>query len=143
MARPWEKKSLADSHEVIAACIEVHRCLGAGLLESTYEQCLCRELHLRRVEFERQRRLPIFYKGIKLDGGYRLDLLIRGRLIVEIKAVDLLLPIHEAQVLTYLKLSGLPTALLVNFNVPVLTQGLRRLTNKSLTSTQAQADPGS
>jgi GxxExxY protein len=124
---PTDGEFADDSHEVIGACIEVHRCLGAGLLESMYEECLCRELRLRGIAFDRQRRIPVLYKGFKLDGGFRIDVLVRERLIVEVKAVETLLPIHEAQVRTYLKVSGRSTALLVNFNVPVLTQGLRRL----------------
>jgi GxxExxY protein len=119
------------SEEVIAACIEVHRHVGPGLLESVYERCLAHELSLRRLEFERQRALPVTYKGVMLDHGHRLDLVIQQRLIVEIKAVERLLPVHEAQVLTYLKLSGLPTALFINFNVALLQQGVRRLTNQN------------
>ena len=104
--------------------------LGPGLLESTYELCLCQELRLRGVTFERQREVPVWYKGLRLDCGYRLDLLVGRETVVEVKAVERLLPVHEAQVLTYLKLTGLPTALLVNFNVPILKAGLRRLTYK-------------
>ena len=91
---------------IIGAAIEVHRALGPGLLESAYEECLCRELGLRHVPFERQRQLPIEYKGLQLDCGYRLDLLVAGEVVVEVKAVETLLPIHEAQVLTYLRLDG-------------------------------------
>jgi GxxExxY protein len=116
------------SDELIGACIEVHRLLGPGLLESTYEQCLGQELRLRKVPFDSQVPVPIAYKGTQLDCGYRLDLLIRAQVIIEIKAVDRLLPIHSAQVLTYLKLTGAAAALLVNFNVPILRLGLRRLT---------------
>jgi GxxExxY protein len=119
------------SDEVIAACIEVHRHVGPGLLESVYERCLAHELSLRRLDFERQRALPVTYKGVVFEHGHRLDFVIQRRLIVEIKAVEHLLPVHEAQVLTYLKLSGLPTALLINFNVALLQQGLRRLTNQN------------
>jgi len=118
------------SEEIIGACIEVHRHLGPGLLESAYEACLCRELSLREFRFERQRSLPINYKGLRLDCGYRLDLIVENRILVELKTVERLLPIHEAQVITYLKLTGLDTALLVNFNVSVLKFGLRRLTRK-------------
>lgn len=112
---------------IIGAAIEVHRALGPGLLESAYEECLCRELDLRRIPFERQRLLPVEYKGLSLDCGYRLDLLVADTVVVEIKAVERLLPIHEAQLLTYLKLGGWKVGLLINFNVPVLKKGVRRL----------------
>jgi GxxExxY protein len=118
------------SGEILGACIEVHRHLGPGLLETIYEECLCQELHGLGIRFQRQVHLPVFYKGKELEVSYRLDLVVRNHTIVEIKAVENLLPIHEAQALTYLKLTGLPTALIVNFNVPVLRSGLRRLTNK-------------
>jgi GxxExxY protein len=111
---------------VIGAAIEVHRALGPGLLESAYEECLCRELSLRQIGYERQRPLPVTYKGLDLDCGYRLDLLVADTVVVEIKAVESLLPIHEAQLLTYLKLGGWKVGLLINFNVPVLKQGIRR-----------------
>lgn len=111
---------------IIAACIEVHRNLGAGLLESSYEACVCEELRVRGVRWQRQVALPIKYKGITLVEGYRIDLLVEGQVIVEIKAVESLQPIHEAQVLTYLKHTGLRVALLVNFNVPVLKDGIKR-----------------
>jgi GxxExxY protein len=113
--------------EIIGAAIEVHRQLGPGLLESTYEACLCQELELRNIAFECQKPLPLEYKGIKLDCGYRLDLLVAGLVIVEIKSVEALAPIHEAQLLTYLKLTGVHIGLLINFNVPVLKDGIRRL----------------
>ena len=112
---------------VIGAAIEVHRTLGPGLLESAYEECLCRELRLKKVEFDRQRQLPVEYKGIRLDSGYRLDLLVADQVVVEIKAVESLLPIHKAQLLTYLKLGGWQVGLLMNFNVPVLKQGIKRV----------------
>jgi len=111
---------------IIGSAIEVHRALGPGLLESAYEECLCREMDLRRIPFERQRPLPVEYKGLRLDCGYRLDLLVSDRVVVEIKAVESLLPVHEAQLLTYLKLGGWKVGLLINFNVPVLKQGIRR-----------------
>jgi GxxExxY protein len=117
------------SDAIIGACIEVHRHLGPGLLESAYELCLCRELRDRGLSFRRQVPVPFSYKGVQIECGYRLDLLVDGQIVVELKAVDRLLPIHEAQVLTYLKLAGLNTALLVNFNVPVLKVGLRRIVN--------------
>ena len=113
--------------KIIQAGIEVHRHLGPGLLESAYEECLCHELHLMGLSFERQKGLPVEYKGIKLDCGCRLDLVVEDKVIVEIKSVEKLLPIHEAQVLTYLKLSGLRIGLLMNFNCPVLKEGIKRL----------------
>jgi GxxExxY protein len=122
-------RGLGDgTEEVIGALIEVHRHLGPGLMESAYEACVCAELAGRRIEFERQRALPMMYKGVRLDCGYRLDLVVRGSILLELKVVERLLPIHEAQVITYLRLSRLPVGLLVNFNVTVLRNGLRRLT---------------
>ncbi len=112
---------------VIGAAIEVHRNLGPGLLESAYEECLCHELAQRGISFKRQHPLPINYKGVQLDAGYRLDLLVAEQVVVEVKAVESLLPIHEAQLLTYLRLGGWHLGLLINFNVPVLKRGLRRL----------------
>ena len=115
--------------EVIGAAIEVHKILGPGLLESTYEECLCRELELRKIPYERQKELPIEYKGLKLDCGYRLDILVANRLIFELKACESLQPIHEAQLLTYLKLTGIKLGLLINFNLPMLKQGIKRIAN--------------
>ena len=115
--------------EIIAAAIEVHRTLGPGLLESAYEECFCRELEIREVVFERQKELPIQYKGAKLDCGYRLDIVVANTVILELKACEKLEPIHEAQLLTYLKLTGLKVGLLINFNVPVLTNGIKRISN--------------
>jgi len=115
------------SATVIGAAIEVHRVLGPGLLESAYEECLCHELSLRGIAFERQLALPVNYKGVKLDCGYRLDIVLPGKLVIEVKAVEALAPIHDAQLLTYLKLSGIRTGLLLNFNVPLLRDGIRRL----------------
>lgn len=112
---------------VIGAAIEVHRQLGPGLLESAYESCLCRELELRGLSFERQQSVPVSYKGQSVECGYRLDLVVEGIVLAEIKAVEALLPIHQAQLLTYLRLTGLRLGLLLNFNVPVLTQGIRRV----------------
>ncbi len=116
---------------VIGAAIEVHKALGPGLLESAYEECLCRELELelKGIPFERQKELPIEYRGAKLDCGYRLDIVVAGRLILELKACESLQPIHEAQLLTYLKLTGIKYGLLINFNVPVLKDGIRRIAN--------------
>jgi GxxExxY protein len=113
---------------VIGALIEVHRCLGPGLLESAYEACLCAELSACGLRFERQRPLAIEYKGVSVECAYRLDLVVSESILVELKAVERLLPIHEAQVVTYLRLSRLSVGLLVNFNAIVLRQGLRRLT---------------
>jgi GxxExxY protein len=113
--------------EVIGAAIEVHKILGPGLLESAYEECLCHELELREIPYERQKELPIEYKGVKLDCGYRLDVVVSSQLILELKACERLEPIHEAQLLTYLKLTGIKVGLLINFNVPVLKEGIKRL----------------
>jgi GxxExxY protein len=118
------------SEQVIGACIEVHRALGPGLLETAYEQCLAHELLLRAVPFERQRPVRVAYKGIQLEYGYRLDFVVAEVLILEVKAVEKLAPVHEAQLLTYLKLTGLHTGLLINFNAEILRRGLRRLTSK-------------
>ena len=115
------------SEKVIGAAIEVHRNLGPGLLESAYEECLCYELNKTGIAFQRQTEIPINYKGDNIDCGYRADLVIEGDLLVELKAVDKLLPIHQAQVLTYLKLSGIRTGLLINFNTMVLKDGIKRL----------------
>jgi len=111
------------TERVIGAAIEVHRSLGPGLLESAYEECLCHEFHLREITFERQVSLPIEYKGVKLDCGYRLDLIVESVLVLEIKSLEHILPVHEAQLLTYLKLTGRRVGLILNFNVPVLTRG--------------------
>ena len=112
---------------VIGLAIEVHRALGPGLLESAYEACFCYELKANDVSYKRQVPLPVVYKSIKLDCGYRIDVVIDGLLVIELKTVDRLLPIHDAQMLTYLKLSGIRTGLLMNFNMPVLKDGIRRL----------------
>ena len=115
------------TEQVIGAAIEVHRALGPGLLESAYEECLVRELALRQIPFERQKPIPLTYKDAVIDIGFRLDLIVSGQVVVELKAVDALQPIHEAQVLTYLKLTGKQAALLINFNTQVLRDGIRRL----------------
>ena len=115
------------TEKVIGLAIEVHRQLGPGLLESAYEECLCLELQEAGLAFRRQVPLSITYKSIRLDCGYRLDLLIEDQLILELKSVEGLLPIHEAQVLTYMRLSGVRTGLLLNFNSAVLKNGIRRL----------------
>jgi len=113
--------------QIIGDAIWVHKQLGPGLLESTYQACLCRELELRGISFECQKPLPLEYKGVRLECGYRIDLLVAGLVIVEIKSVEALAPIHEAQLLTYLKLTGIKVGLLINFNVAVLKEGIRRL----------------
>ncbi len=115
---------------VIGAAIEVHKVLGPGLLESAYENCLCHELQLKNVVFERQKPLPITYKGVDLDCGYRLDVVVQGMLVIEVKACERIEPIHQAQLLTYLKLSGLSLGLLLNFNVPVMKGGIVRVANE-------------
>jgi GxxExxY protein len=117
------------SERIIGAAIEVHRALGPGLLESAYEECLCHEMKSQGLSFERQRPLPVVYKGITLDCGYRLDVVVEGLVILELKTVEALLPAHEAQLLTYLKLTGLRLGLLMNFNVPVLKHGINRMIN--------------
>jgi GxxExxY protein len=127
--RSEEREAInALTEAIIGAAIEVHRELGPGLLESAYEQCLCHELTIRSVNFQRQVPLPVQYKGISLDCGYRIDILV-NRLVVELKTVEKLLPVHEAQILTYLKLLKAPIGLLVNFQVPVLKDGLKRIAN--------------
>jgi GxxExxY protein len=111
---------------IIGAAIEVHRVLGPGLLESAYEECLCHELSLRGLSFKRQVELPVVYKGIRLDCGYRMDLVVEDRVVLELKTVEQLLPVHEAQLLTYLKLSGIKVGLLFNFHAETLKQGMKR-----------------
>jgi len=111
------------TERVIGAAIEVHRELGPGLMESAYEECLCHELHLRGLAFERQVPLPVRYKGVNLDCGYRLDLIVEGSLILELKCVEHVLPVHEAQLLSYLKMTGKRVGLILNFNVAVLARG--------------------
>lgn len=115
--------------KIIGSAIEVHRVLGPGLLESTYEECLVRELDLQGIQFERQKPLPVTYKGLKLDCGYRLDLLVENAIVVELKSVDALAPIFLAQILTYLRLLEKQVGLLINFNVPALKYGIRRVVN--------------
>jgi GxxExxY protein len=111
---------------ITGAALEVHRQLGPGLLESAYEECLCHELHLRGMTFERQVDLPVLYKGVQLDCGYKMDLVVEQQVVLELKCVEKLLPVPEAQLLTYLKLSGKRVGLLINFNVSLLTQGIIR-----------------
>jgi GxxExxY protein len=115
------------TREIIGAAIEVHRALGPGLLESAYQKCLARELALRGLAFEQEKELPVEYKGTLLDCGYRLDFLVAGKVVLELKAVDEIHPVHKAQLLTYLKLTGCQIGLLINFNVPLLKQGIHRM----------------
>ena len=131
IAESAEKREVNQvTQEIIGAAIEVHRALGPGLLESAYEACMVQELLERRLRVERQKALPVVYRGVRLDCGYRIDLLVQGQVVVEVKAVDRLQPIHEAQILSYLKLSGCKVGLLINFNVKLLREGVRRLVNE-------------
>jgi GxxExxY protein len=118
------------TYEIISGAIAVHRELGPGLLESAYEACLAYELGCRKLKFERQKPLPIVYHEVQLDCGYRLDLVVEQSIIVELKSVERLDSIHEAQVLSYLKLSGLPLALLINFNVTMLKKSIKRFAGR-------------
>lgn len=115
------------TESIIGAAIEVHKHLGPGLLESAYEECLCHELNLRKIPFQRQAPLPVVYKGVKLDCSYRIDLLVKNEVVVELKAVESIAPIHEAQVLTYMRLGGWRVGLIINFNVPIVIKGIKRL----------------
>jgi len=117
------------SNKIIGLAIEVHRHLGPGLLESAYEECLCQELTLNGIVYERQKPLPIVYKGVKLDCGYRLDIVVEKLVIIELKAIEQIAPIHQAQLLTYLKLSNLKSGMIINFNVPMLKFGIKRIAN--------------
>jgi len=118
------------SSKIIGAAIEVHKKLGPGLLESVYEECICHELSLRGISFERQKPLPVVYKGKKLDCGYRLDIVVENAIILELKSCEKIEPIHRAQLLTYLKLSDLNLGLLLNFNTPVMRDGIVRIVNE-------------
>lgn len=111
---------------ILGAAIDVHKALGPGLLESAYEQCLCYELGLRKLAYRQQINQPVVYKNVKLDCGYRIDLIVEEAVLLELKAVEQILPVHEAQLLTYLRLSGIKIGLLINFNVPILKQGIVR-----------------
>ena len=112
------------SNKIIGAAIEVHKALGPGLLESAYEECMCHELTLRSLSYERQKPLPIIFKRKKLDCGYRLDIVVEKAVIIELKSCEKIEPIHKAQLLTYLKLSGLNLGLILNFNVPLTKNGI-------------------
>jgi GxxExxY protein len=117
------------TEKVIGSCIEVHRALGPGLLESAYEECVCYELSQARLNFRRQVELPVVYKDVRLECGYRMDIVVEDELVLEIKAVERLIPVHEAQLLSYLKLAKKPIGLLLNFHVPVLKDGIKRIRN--------------
>ncbi|BBO88591.1 GxxExxY protein [Desulfosarcina ovata] len=117
------------SSKIIGAAIEVHKILGPGLLESTYEECLCYELGLQLLKYDRQVGLPVSYKGNELDCGYRVDILVEQSIILELKSVDTILGIHKAQLLTYLKLADIRLGLLMNFNVPLMRDGIQRIVN--------------
>jgi GxxExxY protein len=114
------------TEQIIGGAIEVHRAIGPGLFEAIYEECLCRELALRGLNFERQLLVPVVYKGVRLESKYRLDVLVQDTVILELKTVDRILPIHEAQLLTYLRLLAKPVGLIINFNVPALRHGIIR-----------------
>ena len=114
------------SKRIIGSAIDVHKELGSGLLESAYEECLCHELILRNICFTRQVVIPVRYKGVQLESGFRMDLLVENSVVVELKSVERLMPIHDAQLLTYLRLANKTVGLLINFNVPILKQGIRR-----------------
>ena len=117
------------SREIIGACIEVHRILGPGLLESAYEMCLCYELSQRKLSFQRQVPLPVDFKGMRMDCGYKMDVVVENSILLELKSIEELGPIHDAQLLTYLKLSRLKIGLLINFNVPLMKDGIKRMVN--------------
>ena len=114
------------SNEVIGAAIDVHRILGPGLLESAYETCLSHELGLRGIKYQKQIKLPVEYKDVLLDCGYRLDILVEDEIVLELKSVEKILPIHDAQLLTYMKLGGWRLGMIFNFNVPLLRNGIKR-----------------
>jgi GxxExxY protein len=122
---PYSANEITE--QIIASAMDVHRHLGPGLLESAYEICLCHELKLREINFERQKKLPLEYKGMNLDCGYRLDLLVENQVVVELKTVEKILPVHQAQLLTYLKLLNVKVGLILNFNQALLKNGICRM----------------
>ncbi len=124
---PLSPEHDAIAREIVDFAVAVHRTLGPGLLESVYEQCLAYELHSRSYRIDRQVALPVFYRDVCLEAGFRIDILVNDLVVIELKTVERLLPIHEAQLLTYLKLSGKRLGLLVNFNVPLIKEGIRRM----------------
>ena len=113
--------------KILQCAIEVHKALGPGLLESAYEKCLMKEFELSNISFKSQIELPLEYKGIRVDAGYRIDLIVERKVIIELKAVESLIPVHEALLLTYMKLTGIRVGMLMNFNVPVLKDGIKRM----------------
>jgi len=115
------------SNKIIGAALEVHKALGPGLIESAYQACLCQELKLQGLAIEKEKDLPVEYKGIKLDCGYRMDIVVEGKVVVEVKSLEKVLGIHEAQLLTYLKLTGMKLGLLINFNTEMLRHGIKRI----------------
>ena len=115
--------------QIIGAAIEVHRILGPGLLEPAYQSCLAREFSIRGIPFQKELKVPIEYKGVRIEPGYRLDFIVDHVVVIEVKSVETVLPVHEAQLLTYLKLTRLPVGLIINFNVPVLKEGITRRAN--------------
>jgi GxxExxY protein len=131
MLKVSEEQEFLDriTEKIIGCAIEVHKGLGPGLLESAYEECLCYELKQIGLKFERQVSLPVVYKGVKLDCGYRMDIVVENSVIVEVKAVENLIPVHDAQLLSYLKLYNKKVGLLMNFHVPILKKGLKRIVN--------------
>ena len=129
MAKWTDAELNALTEQVIGICIDIHRAIGPGLMESSYGACFAFDLDEAGLKYEREVPVPVVYKGVRLDCGYRLDFVVEGVLVVELKAVEKLLPVHKAQLLTYLKLTGLPIGLLINFNVPVLKDGIVRMRN--------------
>ncbi len=129
---PSRARVNALTERIIGSCIEIHRELGPRLLESVYEECLCFELADAGIGFERQVSLPVAYKGVRLDCGYRMDVVADDLVVIELKSVEQIAPIRQAQMMTYLKLSGLPIGLLINFNVPVLKQGIKRIAGPAM-----------
>ncbi len=115
------------SRKIIGLAIEVHKHLGPGLLESAYRDCLCYEFQLNNISFAKEKILPLHYKGFDILNGYRIDIIVENKIILELKSVEKILPIHKAQLITYLKLSGIETGLLINFHVPLLRDGIERL----------------
>ena len=113
----------ALTEQIIGAAIEVHKTIGPGLLESVYQQCMCHELSLRQLRFQPEIKVPVLYKGVALDCGYRLDMIVEDTVILELKGADRIIPVHEAQLLTYLKLLDKPVGFIINFNVPILRGG--------------------
>ena len=115
------------TERIISAAIDIHKLLGPGLLESVYETCLCHELQIRGIAYERQKSLPVVYKGIRLDAGLRIDIFVEKIVVIELKCVDKIAPVHESQLLTYMRLSGVSTGLLLNFYTPRLVDGIKRM----------------